>query len=962
MIRRLTLLGFIVTLLLSITLYYQIAVAAPLVQQATPSARQDVPPSVQQTATAFQLTVTAAIQQTFAPTLAAATPTATATPELPVTTTITVTLPTPLPTADKVTPISAIGEWGQPYNLSRSGATSDPQMVIDNLGRTHVLWRDEIDGFVYIVGNGETWSSPAAIELPFSTRRYFPELEPEQATPRFAPLLVADRNGLIHAFWVDTETDEAGILYHSSVPVDLLTIMDAWTPRQELERGAIRPSAAVGTDGRLHLAYVRQLDTATTPAGIYYRRFTFGSWSDPQLIYPSRYLRALSAAEANVQILAVERQSTQQVFIAWDDVGREQVFVSQSANGGESWGTALEIDRRAAEDAPDSVGPGKIILGADANSVVLTWQAGHEVGQTCTQYYRSLPTDSADWSLPQPLAQLPACLSTAEFMNSNGNLFLLGTIVPEGQQASTTPATTYLLAWDGTRWSDPQEQTLVSGFINLDTNQQVQLGCLQALGRVDLIDLLGCDQGMGADIWWTTRAMGDIAAWFPPPAVWQGPEEIARSTLAPIALRLVADWAGTTHAFWYDGQSQELYYARWNGQSWSAATPVMTSANGNIEQIAVATYNDRLYLVFRDPLGIHFSQSSIERPSDWSAPVLLTEGYPSASAPDILVERGGQIIVAYALPLNETRGIYLVRSLDHGDTWTAPRQVFDGTAAGWEMVDAPRLGHTANGHLHLLWTRRSLPPESTPLSLAYSHSADDGQSWSAAEEAVEGAVVWSALLGVDERIIHRLWVEEASERHFLWHAFSIDNGLSWSRPGQITSLEGDELPATAVDPGGRPHILTLSDGRLQQWTWEGEGWRAADSLPTTLADGGLLGAAADSAGRLVALYAGSIPGTSEEGTAGAELYAMARPLDLAAEALPPPPTLTPTPQPTATPVPAATPIPTPTVVLPAGPVDSGLLSGLDSTTGLVVAIIPALLVVTAAVFIGVRAVRLGRGS
>jgi len=93
--------------------------------------------------------------------------------------------------------------WQFPINLSRSGATSKPQMVIDSTGTGHILWSDEIEGFGYIFGSGDEWSTPEGSEFPFSTRRYFPDLLDEAQTPLFNPVLTADGQGYIHAFWID---------------------------------------------------------------------------------------------------------------------------------------------------------------------------------------------------------------------------------------------------------------------------------------------------------------------------------------------------------------------------------------------------------------------------------------------------------------------------------------------------------------------------------------------------------------------------------------------------------------------------------------------------------------------------------------------------------------------------------------------------------------------------------------
>jgi hypothetical protein len=53
------------------------------------------------------------------------------------------------------------------------------------------------------------------------------------------------------------------------------------------------------------------------------------------------------------------------------------------------------------------------------------------------------------------------------------------------------------------------------------------------------------------------------------------------------------------------------------------------------------------------------------------------------SWPGILADpRGDALHVIYAVPYNEGRGIYYVRSNDGGATWLAPAVVFDAVESG----------------------------------------------------------------------------------------------------------------------------------------------------------------------------------------------------------------------------------------------------------------------------------------
>ncbi len=853
------------------------------------------------------------------------------------------------------------GGWSLPVNLSLSGATSDPQMVRDNVGDFHVLWHDIIDGFVYTTGRGNDWSLPTALELPFFTRRYFPDLDEDDETPIFQPYLIADDGGEIHAFWID-DSDDQQTLYHSRVESDNFDDMDSWSERNSLESQAREIAVSIDKEGRLHLIFIRSGDTSQRPSGIYYRRRSAtGVWSNPILLYGSRYLRDVERDEANLQIQAADNES---VYIVWDDTRREQIFFTHSANGGTTWHPMKEVDKRSPEDEEEAQGPSQLKVGVDGDLVLLTWRGGHEPGQDCAQYMMISVDSGQNWSLREYVESLPTCLSTAQFVSTSRGLFLLGTTEQAGTLQGEMILTTYLMVWDGSRWSDPQVQEQWTTFTNPDTFQPVHLRCHQAIGDQEQLYTLGCDIGNGRDIWLTSREIGSTEDWFPPPPIWQGPASIGTSSVKVADLQLVPDHERSTHAFWHDDQSKQIYHAAWNGNSWSAGRPVINITEGNVQEISAASANDRLYIVFRNSAGgLYFSQAAITRPSEWSMPLRLSENQHAAD-PHLIAGSNGLLNLAYTVPLNEERGIYFMQSEDEGESWTLPIQVFNGTDAGWDMVDSPYIAATDKGQLHLLWRRRSLPPEADPLALAYSRSEDSGRNWTEMEVVEEARVLWSRLLGLNQRIVHRLWAEERDERLVLWHEFSSDSGLNWSRAAQVTGLSTETYPALAVDSGNRPHILALDNGRLLDLMWSLENWTPGDNLAVPFSPGGHLAAAGDRNEQLLALYAGQIPDENEDEEQSDTLFAMSRSLEIPPELLVPLPTLTPTPMPTTTPEPTASPTPQPTLAFSPDqerglvqPIP-GLPTGTDASASLILlAIIPAGVIVIISIIVGIRVVR-----
>ncbi len=845
--------------------------------------------------------------------------------------------------------------WQFPTNLSRSGGTSASQIVYDSSGNTHAFWSDEIEGFGYSVRTGEVWSKPVAAEYPFFTRRYFPDLQSKQETPIFRPVLAAGGQGQIWAFWIDE-----GVLYASSVPAGSFTDYDSWAPRFALSNSALVVTTARGTDGSLHLLYIRPEESSTRPAGVYYQKISAsGSLNDPILLYASRYLRTIPVEEANLQAAAPDGGS---VYAVWDDPLKQQLFFASSSDGGSTWNSPQEIDRRGLDDAENSAGPARIAIGAHADQLHLSWGAGHELTGECSQY-TSMSSDGGEiWTTREPLAGIPLCFSSTQFVNAGDTLLLLGTTTEEGADRNSLISTTYLFAWNGNRWSAPQIQEALSNFTNPETNQDVRLLCQSATGQGNNIELLGCDSAEGRDTWLLSREVGDITSWFPPPPIWQGPDEIDSVGSQPLAVQLVSSRDGIIHALWNVDNSPRIYLAGWENEVWGSSQEIVVSPGGSAASLSAASAGDRLYLAWEDPArGLQFSRASISDPSQWSDPTSFPGVQPAASSPSIIADEGGNVFLAYVMQLNEERGVFLIHSADAGESWSPPLKVFDGSAAGWDMVDRPVLTRTENGQMHLMWTRRTLPPDGIPLGLAYSRSEDLGQSWSEAELFAEAETSWNELVGAGERFVHRLWSEEDAEQVVVWHNHSLDGGLSWSPSEQVIGTSGESVLAMAVDPAQRPHLLILENEQLRDLIWDGEIWTDSDGLETALAAAGNMAAVANHEGKMMVAYAGNLAGEDSE-EIESRLFAMWRNFDLPAELVAPLPTLTPTPPPTAAPPATATPEPTATVFFSTQQERSGLgeipgMSGLPFDLNLLAAFIPVLIILGLGILIGVRLIR-----
>jgi hypothetical protein len=856
------------------------------------------------------------------------------------------------------------GAWSSPTNLSFSGAAVQPLMIADNSGLLHLFWQDAFAGFVYSRGDGQNWSLPQAVELPFGTRFYDPDLQPDRPVPLYTPVLRAGSDGRLHAFWLDGER----ALYHSQVPAGDVANFNDWTVRLQLAENALTLDALADPAGVIHLAYIRPVESNQFPAGVYYRQSRDGgtNWTSPVLLHQSPYFRSLSADNARVR-LAVDGQG--QVFVAWDNRLQARVMQAQSSDGGSSWQEVVEIDRRLAEDGLEAAPPGNVQLVVNGSEIHRFWQAGHE-GQNCVQYHQWSADGGLTWQPRQPLfpagagGQAGGCPQSNHFLAGSDGRLLAFSVAEDG---------VYALAWNGSLWSPPQRQNGLDLFQDPETFYPVTLGCHQFAQVGDRLVVAGCDadDSGGKDIWLTDLPLAPLMEQLAPaePPAWRPLEMVAGQPGAIADPVLVADGDGRQHAFWsqVEGEASAIYYAGWDGSRWSQPSPVLRSPEGSqAEQPAIIfDGGNRLMAVWSSGRNgqIYFSQVETNRAavaSDWSEPMALPGPRPAAGAPDVAMDRGGTIYVAYTIGLNEDRGIYLVQSADGGQSWSAAQPVFDAAAAGWEMAGRPHLAIDAQGRLHLIWSQASLPPDSRDLSLYYARSEDGGAGWSEPNIVGQTVSIWSRLLAVGERSLHLLWQETDGR---LWHRFSQDSGLTWSQPARVAGLGEAVGPAAlTVDGAGNPQLLQAGPGstagtsQVQAWTWSGDRWQADESLAPgkgTLAEIQALAAAVSPRGELAALMGG--PAVESPGTV---LFAAGRLLDLPAAAATPLPALTATPPPPATATPTPQPTPTPTVAFSTGSQNNPVLpGGSGPLSGAIIGIIPAGLIVLVALFVGIRLLR-----
>jgi hypothetical protein len=547
----------------------------------------------------------------------------------------------------------------------------------------------------------------------------------------------------------------------------------------------------------------------------------------------------------------------------------------------------------------------------------------------------------------------------------------------------------YITGWDGTQWGEPERQEDLVDFVNPLNYREVTLACHQvatgaadAEGNSNMAIVLGCDTGPGDDIWALSVALESLVGEIAPEAtpVWQRPRTVSQP-MESDSLQLLADADGWLHAMWVQTTSgvssqKAVHYSRWDGIGWSQPKAVLLSPEGEdtIQPSITLSPDDKIMAVWTngEPGSVYFSQADLARASigsEWSSPMTLPMPRPAASAPEISVSRDGVIYVAYVLPLNEGRGVYLTRSEDGGESWSGPQQVFDGVAADWAMVDSPRLAAGDNGTVHLMWLRSSSPPASEPLSLYYGRSVDGGVSWPEFSQVTQSPSGWSDVLTSGGLAVHRFWLAENDDP---WHQASSDGGASWGQPQRVSS-SGEELPlaASVLDGAGRPWLLQVAGTRteagairppfeLRSWVNVDGRWMTAEGLKLGGSEIDEFDAATTGGGDMDVVFSAFASGIGAQ-QEGQTIYHSSRHLDLPQAQPTALPTLTPTPRPAATSTPTPAPMPTATTSFPTEADQEGVFTlpanMSNPVIGPLLGAIPAAIVVLIAFFVGVRLLR-----
>ena len=199
----------------------------------------------------------------------------------------------------------------------------------------------------------------------------------------------------------------------------------------------------------------------------------------------------------------------------------------------------------------------------------------------------------------------------------------------------------------------------------------------------------------------------------------------------------------------------------------------------------------------------------------WSSPVLLS---PSAVNAGLNESMGSCIgvsgdtihVVWFDITSSTTSVIYYIRSTDSGRTWNNPVPITSVAGNAWNPAIA-----VVGSNVHVVW--REINPSNNHRASYYQHSLDGGSTWTS-KVFLDSTADWPAI-SISGNIVYVVNDVVTSQSPYNTEIFflrSLDNGVTWSGPQQLTFATGRSEDESIHAEGSYIH-MSWNDNRTNQF-------------------------------------------------------------------------------------------------------------------------------------------------
>lgn len=292
------------------------------------------------------------------------------------------------------------------------------------------------------------------------------------------------------------------------------------------------------------------------------------------------------------------------------------------------------------------------------------------------------------------------------------------------------------------------------------------------------------------------------------------PMNLSNTTGGSFSPRIAVDSKGGVNVVWEDSTpgNSVIMFSRSTNTGATFSTPVnvsnSTASAGNPEVAADASGN--LFVIWENdsaPLGILFSRSS-DGGATFSAPAFISSNTAGSITPQIAVDASGNISVVWEDDFSGASDISFSESADHGATFSTPKSL----SMNIGNSVSPQLAVDAGGNIDVVWTNNSPGRFDT----FFSRSADHGATFSALKNLSNGTGdANTAQIAVDGGgNINVVWADNVppATNPDIYYSRSSDGGATFSAAQNLSNNAGlSTNPWVTVDAGSNINVAWEDD-------------------------------------------------------------------------------------------------------------------------------------------------------